>query len=137
MIKKITKLNAGFSLIETIISLLFVFITLALVVHFIDRKPSELEQQQSKARQDLRLIENAIAAYTIDNAIPAPTTAQGLGVLVTQEYLSTLLIDPWGKLYIYQNPGTYGIIDYWSQGPDGIDSQDDIVSWDPYGSYVR
>lgn len=137
MMKKITRLNTGFSLIEAVISLLFVLITLALVVHFIDQKPSELELQQSRARQELRLIENAIGAYTIDNGIPAPTTDEGLGVLVSQGYLSKLLLDPWGKPYHYRNPGKYDFIDYWSQGPDGIDSSDDIVGWDPYGSYVR
>ncbi len=134
---KCKKRSSGFSLIEAMVTLLFVVISLVLVTHFIDRKPSKLEQQQSKARQELRLIENAVGAYVLDNAVPAPTTEQGLDILVSQGYLSELLLDPWGKPYHYKNPGTYDIIDYWSRGPDGIDSQDDIVAWDPYGSYVR
>jgi len=128
---------AGFSLIEGMITLLFVVVSFALIAHFIDRQPSELEQQESKARQELRIIENAVGAYTIDLQKPAPSTALGMTILVSEGYLSKLLLDPWGNPYQYRNPGVYDNIDYWSQGPDGIDSDDDIVGWDPYGSYVR
>ncbi len=131
------KFSQGFSLIEAMITLLFIVITMALVAHFIDRQPTELEKQASKARQELRLIENAVGAYTIDLAKPAPSTTQGVMELVKAGYLSKLLLDPWGNPYQYRNPGQYDLIDYWSQGPDGIDSDDDIVGWDPYGSYVR
>lgn len=131
------KYGAGFSLIESMITLLFVVVSFALIAHFVDRQPSELEQQQSKARQELRIIENAVGAYTIDLQKPAPSTALGITLLVSEGYLSTLLLDPWGNPYQYRNPGIYDTIDYWSQGPDGIDSGDDVVGWDPYGSYVR
>ncbi len=131
------KFIAGFSLIETVIVLLFVSISVALIAHFIDREPSQLEQEQSRVRIDLRLIESALAAYTFDHGVTAPTSAEGLTVLIKQGYLSKTLLDPWGKPYQYKNPGQYGVTDYWSQGPDGVDSPDDIVSWDPYGSYVR
>ncbi|MCP4990652.1 MAG: hypothetical protein GY928_32805 [Colwellia sp.] len=128
---------SGFSLIESTITLLFFIVGFALVAHFIDRQPTKLEQQQSKARQELRIIENAVGAYTIDLNKPAPSTAMGMTLLVSQGYLSKILLDPWGNPYQYRNPGVYDNIDYWSQGPDGIDSEDDIVGWDPYGSYVR
>ncbi len=127
----------GFSFIETMITLLFAVITLGLVVYFIDREPTTLEKQATKARQELRLLENAVAGYTFDLEKPAPTTEQGLGVIIEEGYLSKILIDPWGKPYQYRNPGIYDSTDYWSQGPDGIDSDDDIVGWDPYGSYIR
>ena len=127
----------GFSLIEGMISLLFIVVSFTLIAHFVGRLPSELEQQESKARQELRIIENAVAAYTIDLEKLAPSTALGMTVLVSEGYLSRLLLDPWGNPYQYRNPGIYDTIDYWSQGPDGIDSDDDIVGWDPYGSYVR
>ncbi len=131
------KSHFGFSLIESMVSLLFIVIILALIAHFIDRQPTELEKQENKARQELRLIENAVGAYTIDLVIPAPSTRQGVMELVKTGYLSRLLLDPWGNPYQYRNPGQYDLIDYWSRGPDGIDSDDDIVGWDPYGSYVR
>lgn len=128
---------AGFSLIEAMITLLFVVVGFALVTHFVGRQPSELQQQASKARQELRIIENAVGAYMLDLQKPAPSTALGMTLLVSEGYLSKLLLDPWGNPYQYRNPGVYDTIDYWSQGPDGIDSNDDIVGWDPYGSYVR
>lgn len=131
------KKSSGFSLIETMVTLLFVTITTLLIAHFIDRTPTAHELKKSKARQELRLIENAVGAYMLDLSLPAPTSAQGITVLVESGYLSTFLLDPWGNPYQYKNPGTYDLIDYWSQGPDGIDSDDDIVGWDPYGSYVR
>ena len=127
----------GFSFIESILSLLFVLVTAVLIYHFFERQPTEQELKTSKARQELRLLENAVAAYTFDLEQPAPTTEQGLGVLVETGYLSKSLIDPWGNPYQYRSPGIYDVNDYWSQGPDGKDSDDDIVGWDPYGSYVR
>ncbi|MDP7593348.1 MAG: type II secretion system protein GspG [Litorilituus sp.] len=128
---------AGFSLIEGMVILLFIFISALLVGHFIDKVPTAHELKEAKARQELRLIKNAVGAYTLDLNEPAPTTTQGIAILVDKGYLSTVLLDPWGHAYQYKNPGTYDLIDYWSQGPDGIDSDDDIVGWDPYGSYVR
>lgn len=136
-ITKYKKKSSGFSLIETMVTLLFVTITTLLILHFIDRTPTELELKASKARQELRLIENAVGAYMLDLSLPAPTTEQGIATLVERGYLSMLLLDPWGNPYQYKNPGTYDLIDYWSQGPDGIDSNDDVVGWDPYGSYIR
>lgn len=131
------KMLSGFSLIESMVTLLFIVITASLVAHFAERAPTALEIKESKARQELRLIENAVGAYTLDLSLPAPTTQQGIQPLVENGYLSTFLLDPWGNPYQYKSPGTYDLIDYWSQGPDGINSNDDIVGWDPYGSYVR
>lgn len=136
MITSKTK-QSGFSLVEGMISLLFIVITASLVAHFVDKVPTALELKESKARQELRLIQNAVGAYMLDLSLPAPTNAQGIAPLVEKGYLSKFLLDPWGNPYQYKNPGTYDFIDYWSQGPDGIDSGDDIVGWDPYGSYVR
>ncbi len=128
---------AGISLIEAVITLLFITITVILVSHFIKRTPTTLDKQQSKARQELRLLENAVGAFTIDLERSAPTNDEGIAILVKEGYLSKVLIDPWGNQYQYRNPGIYDNIDYWSQGPDGKDSDDDIVGWDAYGSYVR
>ncbi len=131
------KQQHGFSLIEAVVTLLFITVTLVLVLHFTSRVPDALAEQQSKARQELRLLENAVGAFTLDLERAAPSNSEGIAILVSEGYLSKILIDPWGNPYQYRNPGLYDSIDYWSQGPDGKDSDDDIVGWDAYGSYVR
>jgi general secretion pathway protein G len=38
--------------------------------------------------------------------------------------------DPWGKPYLYRNPGQHGDYDLYSTGADGTEGDDDdICSW--------
>jgi len=67
-----------------------------------------------------------------------PTTEQGIQALVTKPsgeglgnwkpLFEELPLDPWGRPYIYRNPGRNNLqgFDLFSLGPDGVESDDDI-----------
>ena len=76
-----------------------------------------------------------------------PTTEQGLKALLTkpegarnwrpQVESASELIDPWGKEYIYLQPGTHNpkSYDLYSPGPDMLpNTADDIGNWESAGS---
>ncbi len=84
------------------------------------------------------VIESAVAGYIVDNAKQAPSNKDGgLNILIDTGYLEEIPKDPWGNKYYYSYPGTYSFMDVWSLGPDGVESDDDIVSWDRYGNIKR
>ena len=70
-----------------------------------------------------------------------PTTAEGLAALVTEPngglaswkgpYVRAIHPDPWGNQLQYRSPGKHNFdtYDFWSLGPDGIESEDDIGNW--------
>ncbi len=62
-----------------------------------------------------------------------PSTAQGLAALVADGTIDRVPTDPWGRPYVYRFPGQEAAYELFSLGPDGIESQDDIVSWNLYG----
>lgn len=97
------------------------------------------------ARQDIASIMAALKLYRLDNS-RYPTAQQSLGALVARptaeplpsnwkSYLERLPRDPWGRPYLYLNPGAHGEIDVFSLGadaqPGGTDADADIGSWDP------
>lgn len=111
----------------------------ALVVPRIMDQPARA--RITKARADIRTLEDALKLYRLDN-FQYPTTDQGLQALVTKPttapeppnwkqggYLDRLRKDPWGHPYQYLNPGVHGEIDVFSLGPDGQPSNDDIGNW--------
>lgn len=87
-----------------------------------------------KAKQDVLAIQNALDLYKLDNNV-YPTTEQGLLALVEKPtsnpiphdwkpYLKNVPKDPWGREYLYLNPGQHGEIDVFTYGPSG-QAQDD------------
>jgi general secretion pathway protein G len=85
----------------------------------------------TKAAQDIRILENSLRLYRLDNFV-YPTTEQGLEALVVRPttppeprrwkeggYVDRLPRDPWGNEYQYLNPGVHGEIDIFSYGADG------------------
>jgi general secretion pathway protein G len=96
----------------------------------------------AKAKIDIRMLENALQLYKLDN-FSYPSTEQGLEALVAKPsgdpepkhyrqggYLEKLPKDPWNDPYQYSNPGVHGKIDIYSPGPDPKDPGDDIGNWD-------
>ena len=78
-----------------------------------------------------------------------PTTEQGLTALRVkpqtspiperwQQIFDKIPGDPWGNDYVYRllGPLESGPIDFYSRGPDGVESGDDI-RFDPSGSSAR
>ncbi|HEX5127448.1 MAG TPA: type II secretion system major pseudopilin GspG [Rhodocyclaceae bacterium] len=133
----------GFTLVEILIVLVVVGVAIALVVpRFIQKAdPAKIDA----ARLDVSAISNALQTYKLDNNM-FPTVDQGLGALTKKPtrapippawkdvgYLEKLPVDPWGRPYLYKNPGEHGDIDVYTLGadgqPGGTGADADIGSW--------
>lgn len=121
------KLHRGFSLIEIMVVVVILGILASIVVPKIMSRPDEA--RIVKAKQDILAIQNALDLYKLDNGV-YPTTDQGLSALVTKPttapeprdwkaYLKRLPVDPWGREYLYLNPGQHGEIDIFTLGAEG------------------
>ena len=137
-------LNSGFTLIEIMVVVVILGILAAVVVPKIMSRPDEA--RVTRAKQDIRAIEAALALYRLDN-FAYPTTEQGLEALAKRPddlseganwkeggYLERLPADPWGKSYQYLQPGTKSDFDIYSLGADGALGGEgvaaDIGNWD-------
>lgn len=134
--------NKGFSLIEIMVVVVILGILASIVVPKIMNRPDEA--RMVKAKQDILAIQNALDLYKLDNGI-YPTTDQGLLALVEQPttnqipgnwkaYLQAVPKDPWGRDYLYLNPGEHGEVDIFTYGADGQPGGNgvnaDIGNWD-------
>ncbi|WP_168735207.1 type II secretion system protein GspG [Pseudothauera rhizosphaerae] len=86
----------------------------------------------SRARDDIRVLVAALLTPR-PGGRAMPTTADGLDALVADDTLAFVPPDPWGRPYQFRNPGTSSAFEVYSLGPDGVQSSDDIVSWNLYG----
>lgn len=128
----------GFTLLE----LLVVLAILGLIATF--AAPQVLKwlsgAKSDSARIQIEAVSSAIDLYRLEVGSYPPD----LEALVTQPsgadrwdgpYLKkrTLPKDPWGRDYIYRNPGEYGPYDLYTLGADGQEGGSgedaDIVSW--------
>lgn len=116
----------GFSLIEIMVVVVILGILASIVVPQLIKRPEEAKIV--KAKQDVLAIANALDLYKLDNGF-YPSTDQGLLALVDkptlsptppawQRYLKSLPRDPWGREYLYMNPGEHGEIDVFTYGAD-------------------
>lgn len=121
------KTQRGFSLIEIMVVVVILGILAAIVVPKLMSRPDEA--RVVKAKQDVLAIQSALDLYKLDNG-NYPTTDQGLMALVEKPstsptpqdwkpYLKSLPKDPWGREYLYLNPGEHGDIDVFTYGADG------------------
>jgi general secretion pathway protein G len=137
------RLQAGFTLIELMVVLLIIGVLAALIVpNVLDRAD---DARVTAAKTDVNNLMQALKLYRLDNQ-RYPTAEQGLQALLTKpttapvppnwkSYLDLLPNDPWGKPYVYLNPGIKGEIDVMSFGADGQAGGEgknaDIGSWQP------
>ena len=132
----------GFSLIEIILVVIIIATLSAMVVPRLTGRSEQARQAAAKADIEVN-IPTALKLYELDNGF-LPTTDQGLQALLQKPttapipenwngpYLEKLPVDPWGRPYQYQSPGTNRPHDYdlSSLGKDGKpDTKDDIVNW--------
>jgi general secretion pathway protein G len=136
-------IQRGFTLIELMVVLLIIGVLAALIVpNVLDRAD---DAKATAAKTDVGNLMQALKLYKLDNG-RYPSSEQGLAALVTKpiaepvppnwkKNLDLLPNDPWGKAYVYLNPGVKGEIDVMSFGADGQAGGEgknaDIGSWQP------
>jgi general secretion pathway protein G len=109
---------------------LLVGVSIALVLH--SRQVTDEMRLLSKAREMILALNSALHAPRPDDRL-MPAGAEGLAALVADGTLTHLPDDPWGRPYVYRNPGKERGYDLLSLGPDGVESGDDVVLWNLYG----
>ncbi|MBY5974325.1 type II secretion system major pseudopilin GspG [Ferrimonas balearica] len=135
--------EAGFSLLELMVVVVIMSI-LALVIapRVIDRPD---QARAARVQSDLSVLKSAVELYRLDNFV-YPSTEQGLEALVRRPtqppepenwasagYIDRLPQDPWGRPYLYLQPGVHGAFDIFTLGADGQEggsgSDADMGSW--------
>lgn len=121
--------NRGFTLIEVMVVVVILGILAAFIVPKIIGRPDEAKV--AKVKSDVQALQTALDLYRLDNG-RYPTTEQGLRALIEKPtsdpipsgwrsggYIQKLNDDPWGRAYLYTNPGEHGEVDIFSYGAEG------------------
>jgi general secretion pathway protein G len=138
--RRATRRPMGFTLLE----LLVVMVIIGMLAGFVGpRYFSQVGKSQSKlAAAQIDALEKALDQFRLD-VDRYPTTEEGLAALQQAPpgvtgwlgpYLKkTVPLDPWGRPFVYREPGEHGEIDLYSYGKDGrpggtgVDA--DITNW--------
>jgi len=128
----------------TLLELLVVLVIIGLLAGYVGpRYFSQIGKSETKtARAQIDSLEKALDQYRIDVG-HYPSTEQGLAALNTKPsnetkwggpYLKKAVpFDPWGKPYMYRQPGEHGELDLFSYGkdgqPGGAGDAEDVVNW--------
>lgn len=134
------KRHYGFTLLE----LLVVMVIIGLLVGYVGpRYFAQIGKSETKAaRAQIDALEKALDQYRLDTG-HYPTSEQGLAALNTRPsnearwdgpYLKKEVpMDPWGKPYIYRQPGEHSEFDLFSYGkdgqPGGSGDAADVMNW--------
>ena len=132
--------TAGFTLLE----LLVVMVIIGLLAGFVaPRYFAQVGKSQVKvARAQIDALDKALDELRLDLG-RYPTSEEGLAILVVPPsnepswggpYLKKgVPMDPWGRPYLYQQPGAHGDFDLLSLGkdgrPGGTGEDADITNW--------
>jgi general secretion pathway protein G len=132
--------SRGFTLLE----LLVVMVIIGLLAGFVaPRYFAQVGKSQVKvAKAQVDALDKALDQFRLDVG-RYPTTEEGLQVLVTAingepnwggPYLKKgVPMDPWGRPYVYTQPGTHGDFDLLSYGrdgrPGGTGEDADVTNW--------
>lgn len=132
-------MKKAFTLVEIILVVVIIALLSGLVLTKIAGKGKQARTAAAQAQ--IANFKSALNSFEIDCG-RFPTTDEGLAALIIRPaslgdnvqwraYLddNKIPLDPWGKPYIYQSPGTINVdgFDIYSAGPDGQQgTQDDI-----------
>lgn len=132
--------QSGFTLLE----LLVVLVIIGLLVGYVGpRYFAQIGKSETKvARAQIDSLEKCLDQYRLDTG-HYPTSEQGLAALNLQPsgelnwggpYLKKAVpMDPWGRPYIYRQPGDHGEFDLSSNGkdgqPGGTGDAVDVTNW--------
>ena len=135
--------NAGFTLLEIMLVVCIIGLLIGMGVKMMGGRIEEAKIV--RAQGDLEQLKTGLLMYN-SAARAFPTSEQGLKALLTkpegarnwrpQVESANQLIDPWGKEYIYIQPGIHNpqSFDVFSSGPDMLpNTADDIGNWDSAG----
>ena len=120
----------AFTLIEIMIVVVIIGIMAGLVTY---ATAGYLERgKKTRARSDVTTYSGAVDAYYLANSA-YPDNQQGLKLLVP-DFIKVLQNDPWGRPYVYVQPGKsrpYDVMTYGADGREGGTGADaDISCWD-------
>ena len=135
--------SKGFTLVEILLVMVIIGVLAAMVVPKMAGQGKKARIAAARVDIDANLA-TALDMYELDNGA-YPTTEQGLKALLHKPttgpeplnwngpYLKKRRLpkDPWQREYVYVSPGTHNPDEYdlSSYGPDGLESDDDIVNW--------
>lgn len=124
--------SRSLSFIEASVWALSLLVGVAVGAVVYDRRITDDQIKASRARDMIRVLETALVMEPADGQPYALPTE--LEALVRNGTISYVPLDPWGRAYVYRNPGKKRGFDLFSLGPDGEESTDDLVAGNLYGS---
>ncbi|NJC33282.1 general secretion pathway protein G [Sphingomonas jejuensis] len=134
----------GFTLVELMVVIVIIGLLATIVV--VNVLPSLDRANDTRVRSDIQTLESALEMYRLDN-LTYPSTTEGLQALTTPPptlsqparyrpggYVRRLEEDPWGRPYLYSQPGRNGRpFDVFTLGADGAEGGEgenaDIGTW--------
>ncbi len=121
----------GFTLVELMVVIVILGLLATVVV--INVLPATDRANTTKARADIATLEQGVEMYRLNNATYPPSGE--LQALMTGKFIKRLPNDPWGRPYLYRNPGENGrefdIYSLAADGREGGEEDDaDIGNWE-------